>query len=135
MRMKTIFLAVAALLASPSAFAGDIDFSRHILDLDGKDVPTDKDGPPLDLRRVAETASLVPPKDDPRVPMSPDVKLSQSLMHADLAFKIHAANPIAHLDSGEITLLKQEIAQVWPPLIVKRAVEILDPPPSEGHPK
>lgn len=113
-------------LISSAAFAGEpIDFSRHILDPDGKDIPTSKesDAPPMDLARLAQVGLLTEPPADPRGPqMGMDAKLARY----NLWLKIHGGGLVS-LTSEEITLLKTAIAAVSPPLLVGRAIEILDP--------
>ena len=127
--MKLKYLVVASgMLLSSHAFAGEpIDFTKHILDLDGKDIPTStaKDAPPLDLAMVASNSLLNEPAADARQPnqgKDPNEKMNRF----NLAIKIHDGKTVA-LTSEEITMLKAAIAQSFGALIYGRAVEILDP--------
>jgi len=123
--MKYTIIAASMLLAS-GAFAAEVDFSRHITDLDGKDIPTSatKDAKPLDLAAVAGMALLTEPPADPR---GPQPSSADKLARFTLALKIHAGGNVV-LSSEETTLLKTAIGAVYAPLVVGRAVEILDPP-------
>jgi len=108
------------------AVAGEpIDFTQHIVTLDGKDIPStgDKDSPPLDLAIVAETGLLTEIPADPRA--APKTATDKRLRF-DLALRIHDEKKLA-LTSEEVTLLKDSIASVFSPLVVGRAIQILDP--------
>ncbi len=118
-----IFLA-AVLFAVP-ACAAEIDFSKHILDLDGHDIPssTAKDAKPFDLAMVAETALLAPADRSGGSQEAATVKLQKFA----LALRIHDRS-IVTLTSEEVTILKDAIAATYPgSLVVGRAVELLDP--------
>lgn len=114
------------LLLTSSAYAGEVDFSRHITDLDGKDIPVSaaKDAKPTDLALIAGTALLVDPQPGPGTPsMRPEDKLARF----NLALKVHKSGQV-NLTSEEVTLLKSAIATAFGSLVYGRAVEILDPP-------
>ena len=129
--MKNLFFAFALFLASP-ALASEIDFTRHILDLDGKDIPVsaDKDAPITTLARVAETALLNEPPVDPRQPVAAETP-DQKRQRFDLALRIYQAKGAVTLSSEEVTLVKNAIAAIYGPLVVGRAAEILDPVPAK----
>lgn len=114
------------LLNASAAFAGQVDFSRHILDLDGNDIPAtaDKGAKPLDLASISGMALLIEPSADPR---GSQPASSDKLARFNLALKIHAGG-VVDVSSEEITLLKNAIGASYGPLVVGRAVEILDPP-------
>ena len=116
---------IALFLSVSSAFAGEVDFSRHIVDLDGKDIPSSqaKDAPPLDLATVAGMALLTEPPTERGQPQNPVDKLARF----NLALKIHAGGKV-NLSSEETTLLKAAVGAAYPPLVVGRADQILDPP-------
>ena len=121
--MKLLTSSVVAVLAAGYAGAAEVDFSRRITDLDGKDIPAsaDKGANPLDLARVAGLALLAQSPDDAR--MAQEAKLARF----NLAIKVHSGGRV-DLTSEEVTLLKGAISAAYPPLVVGRAVEILDPP-------
>lgn len=123
--MRLVCCIVTALLFTASAFAADIDFSRHITDLDGKDIPAsqEKDAPPLDLLSVSRFALLNEQPQDPRAP--PKNSLDK-IKRFNLAIKIHGGG-VMQLTSEEITLLKSSILDSFGPIVVGRATEILDP--------
>lgn len=123
--MRKILL--CALMASAGAALADpVDFSAHIVDLDGRDIPMsqDKGAPALDLRRAAEVALLAEP--DSRDPRAPPRDFAEKSRRFDLALRIHDGGKIA-LTAEEVTLLKTAIAASFGPLIVGRAIQILDP--------
>lgn len=128
--MKVALLAIV-LLASPAA-AREVNFSAHIVDLDGNDIPssTAKDAPPLDLKVVAATALLAEaPRQDPRAaPPDPTDKLKRFA----LALKIHKGGAV-ELSVEEIATLKAAIGADYPALVVGRADEILDPEPHKAQ--
>lgn len=123
--MKLAIIATSMLIAS-GAFAAEVDFSRHITDLDGKDIPSSqaKDAQPLDLAMVAGIALLTePPTERGQPPQNPVDKLARF----NLALKVHAGGKV-NLSSEETTLLKAAVGVAYPPLVVGRADQILDPP-------
>ena len=125
--MKFVILCAALLLVAP-ALAAEIDFSTHIVDLDGKDIPSSpaKDAPPLDLATVAGMALLSEPPADPRNPGQPK-DTNEKLRRFALAVKTHAGGKVT-VSAEDIALLKSAISSAYAALVVGRAVEILDPP-------
>lgn len=119
---------ITTLFFVSNAFAAEIDFSRHITDLDGKDIPSSaaKDAKPIDLASISGMALLTEPPAERGQAQSPADKLARF----NLALKIHAGGKI-DLSSEETTLLKNAIGTVYPPLVVGRAIEILDPKPTK----
>jgi hypothetical protein len=125
--MKHIVSFIALILIASSAYAGEVDFSKHILDLDGKDIPSSqaKDAPPLDLATVAGIALLTEAPADPRGGRPADS--TDKLARFKLAVKVHGGSAV-DLSSEEVTTLKTAVSAVYGPLVVGRAIEILDPP-------
>jgi hypothetical protein len=126
--MKWMPIAAMTVALSSSAFAAEpIDFSRHILDLDGKDIPSSgvKDAPPIDLALVAGTALFNEQAADPHA-QGQSKDPGEKLARFNLAVKIHESKVVS-LSSEEITMLKAAIAQSFGALIYGRAIEILDP--------
>ena len=121
MAVLTTYGGGAALAAEP------VDFSKHILGLDGKDLPGPggKDAPPLDLATVCETALLVELPADPQHPQQ-GRDAADKLLRFKLSMRIHAGSPVT-LTAEEVTMLKVSLAATYGPLVVGRAVEILDP--------
>lgn len=119
---------ILILLMTQSALAGEpIDFSRFMIDLDGKNIPiSDKDPTPISLGRVAEMALLSEPPSDPRDPRNASSSLVDKTKRFDLALRIHNEKKLS-LSSEDTTLLKQAIADSFAPIIVGQAVKILDP--------
>ena len=113
---------ISALLASSAALATEIDVTTPIVDLDGKPITMDgkPDGVPLTLRTVAENALLATYQDEHE--LSGDKKVERMV----LAQQIHAASKI-DLTAENVTLLKQLIGKAYGPLIVGRAIAIVDP--------
>jgi hypothetical protein len=111
------------LFTATSALARDVDFSRHIVDLDGKDIPTSqaKDAAPLDLKNVATTALLTERQDPRQTPPDPADKLRRFA----LALKIHQGGKV-DLSAEEIAEVKASIAAAYSALVVGRANEILE---------
>lgn len=125
--MKGFLLLVALLCAEP-AFAREIDFSKKIVDLDGKPIPSTKaeDAPALDLKTVAEIAILSEKPQDPRDPRSLPPDPTEKLKRFALALKIHHGG-VVDVSAEEIAQIKSAISNMYNAFVFGRAVEILDP--------
>jgi hypothetical protein len=113
--MKRLLFSILFLTMTP-AFA--VDFNTHILSIEGKDIPTSAtDQSPVTLGKVCEDALIATlPGDNP----TPDEKGNRFR----LAMKVHEGK---NLTSEDITLLKKVIGLAYGPLVVGRAIELLDP--------
>jgi hypothetical protein len=96
-----------------------IDMEAPILDMDGKPIPKG-DGEAV-LRDICINALLAPGKDEAGGGDAKD-KLDRFL----LAMLIRKRRR-PKLTSDEVTLLKKQIATIYPPLIMGRAWALLDP--------
>jgi hypothetical protein len=117
MRTLLSILFTAALTAA----AGAADFKAPILNLDGSrisTVPGDEKSPPLTLGKVCEDALIATLPND-----NPDV--GEKGRRFFLALKIHAGT--AELTADEVTLVKKVVGLAYGPLVVGRAIELLDP--------
>ena len=123
--MNRVLFVICLSSMALAASAAEVDFSRHILDLDGKDIPMSaaKDAPPLDLATVAGMALLAEPPADPRAP-APDT--GDKLRRFDLALRTHGGHVVS-LSAEDIALLKAAVSKSYGPLVVGRAFELLDP--------
>jgi len=93
-----------------------IDFSTVLKDIDGKPIP-DGEGQAT-LGRACANALLIDDRD-----ASGDEKVKRFL----IATKIRDAKKINDLPVEDIALIKKLVAKAFPPLIVGRCWEILDP--------
>ena len=123
--MKHFAIAIiSAAIISTSAIAGEIDFSAQIKNIDGTIIRTcELDTPacktPTTLAAVASAALLA---DDPKQPTTGTDKVKRYV----LAVKVYPGGKIS-LPVEDITLIKERIATIFPPLIVGRSYDILDP--------
>lgn len=120
--MKFAILA-AALLFAPAAYA--LDFTSPLTDITGKPIPNCDTSQPcgkvLTLGDAAAIAMLAP--DAQNAPQTPG---DEKVKRFQLALKVHDAKDVK-LTAEETTLIKAQIAKVYPPLIVGRSWELLDP--------
>jgi hypothetical protein len=117
-RMKLAALAAFAALAAP-AWAAQIDFDAAITDLDGKPEMLDG-GRTMTLRIASEVALLSNFPDEPA--LATEAKSERFW----LAERIHRPGA-ADLSAEEVALLKRLIGKAYPPLVVGRAIQLLDP--------
>ncbi len=131
--MLKALITAATLALSTAALGGEIDFSRHIVDLDGNDIPASaaKGDKPLDLATVAGMALLTEPPADPRDARAQPTP-ADKLARFSLAIKVHDGKTVS-LSAEEIALVKSAISASYGPLVVGRANEILDPTPASKH--
>lgn len=99
-----------------------IDMTTVLLALDGKPIPI---GPGEDslnstLRTIVENALLSPLRGDENVT---GAKKAEMFI---LAMRAHTEDQ-CDMKAEEITMVKERIGRAFPPLIVGRAYEILDP--------
>ncbi len=111
----------AAAFAAP-AHAAEVDMNQVLTDLDNKPMTTDgkPDGEKMTLRLVAERALLASYADE--TSLTADKKGQRF----SLALKIHTADKIA-LTAEDTSLVELVVGKAYPPLIVGRVTEILDP--------
>lgn len=107
-----------------------IDFSAVLTDFDGKPMRHGTDekksdtGAPLTLGFVCKWACHLNLPTDQQMPVETRLKMVGLGDDVGSAAKINGPVPIT---SGEITLLCERVNEVWPNLVVYRAIELLDP--------
>jgi hypothetical protein len=124
--MRTIrrsFVLAALLLVAVSLPSFAIDFTRVIVDLDGK--PLQNAGVDMTLGETATHALLAHYEGERN--LGDDEKLKRFL----LAAKIRQAKD-AKLTADEIALIKKLVAKAFAPLVVGRVWEIIDPASVQG---
>jgi hypothetical protein len=141
--MRSLALAAVAAvlaLAAPGRAATPIDFTQPMLDEEckpqipeatgpAKSAASDKATKPTTLYDVAANSLLLPDQFRPqRVNQGtdPDRKRRQYDLWVKIAIDKHAA-----LDAEEIALLKLAIEEVQPPLVLGRALDLIDPDPKK----
>jgi hypothetical protein len=98
-----------------------VDFSAHILGLDGQ--PVMRDGKPVTFRAVSQAALI-----EVQVAADANMPAGQKADYFRIAMLANADRVEMHVD--DVSLLKARIEQVMTPLVVGRARELLDPPVS-----
>ncbi|SMF65992.1 hypothetical protein SAMN02982989_3429 [Xaviernesmea oryzae] len=104
-----------------------VDFSKPILNLDGS--PLEMDGKVLTLSSVATNALLMTVQDQPDG-KRPDP--DEAVKKYALAMDIHNAKGPINLDAEEAVLLKRLIVNIYGPLVVGRAYEMIEGKPARG---
>ena len=99
------------------------EFCGEIIVKDGK--PVMKKSPPFTLRTACINVLIMQQKS----PQAREKELSaeDKIKRYELAKKIYKSSGLIDLQSEEITLLKELIGKLYPPLTVGQAFEILDP--------
>lgn len=97
-----------------------IDFSKPILNLKGETVK-DEDGKPSTLGSIGCAALLATYADEPGLRGDEKVKRFR------LAETIYAGG-VHEISVDDVSMLKTLIAKAFPPLIVARAFDIIEPP-------
>lgn len=122
---KTILAALLLMTGIVPAVA--IDFKTPIRALDGTPLAaSEKDATPVTLGQVAETALITPPPGE-------QLSAEEKTRRYAIAVKIHAGRD--PLTVEEIATVKRAVGQLYGPLVVGRAWEMLDPatsPTKEG---
>ncbi|KAF0102246.1 MAG: hypothetical protein FD144_2681 [Rhodospirillaceae bacterium] len=96
-----------------------IDFKKVLTDLTGAALKFDENGKDITLGSVCETALLAAFVDER------DLSGEEKTRRALIAMRVHAGE--ADLTVDEISLTKRLVGKLYPPLVVLRAWEILDP--------
>ncbi len=116
-----------------------IDFNRQFKELDGKVIPEQPPGmvkndkgemeekkyPPFTLRKACTNVLVMGERDAQGRPKEMTGK--QKVERYELAKKIHNSTGLVDLQAEEITLLKELIGRIYPPITVGQSFEILDP--------
>lgn len=122
-------LVFAAAIAAFTAPAMALDFSKPLMDADGKPIcvvqvaegATCPDGSAATLGRVVRAALYA------QFPDEQNLSLDDKLKRGDLAQAITGAGDIK-LKAEDIALIKKVVGKAYGPLIVWAAVRELDPP-------
>ena len=110
---------IAALMIAGASPAIAVDFKAPIRALDGTPIPvSESDRSPVTLGQVAETALVSPAQGEA---LQPEEKARRFA----LAVKIRAGRE--PLTVEEIATVKRAVGQLYGPLVVGRAWELLDP--------
>lgn len=118
-----------------------IDFSKPILGLDGVPLKVqDLDGHPDFTIRDACVNALLSDRPASGRPDEPKIDGKEKVRRFRLAQKIYGCKEPINLESDDIVLLKNKIAEVYPTLTTARAWEILEglevaDPKAPGDPK
>jgi len=105
-----------------------IDFSTALKGIDGK--PLKENGPDgkdreVSLSVVCANALLMPFPDERNIDGAEKVK------RFEIAMKVMDTKKRLHLEAEEIAKIKELVGKAFPPLIVGRAYELLDPKPAK----
>lgn len=117
--MRRFFFTILFTAALTTA-AGAVDFKAQIKNIDGTTIPTsEKDPTPLSLGKIAEDALLANnlPGDN--------LAEGEKAKRFWLALKVHENKD--SLTADEIATIKKVISLGYGPLIVGRAIQLLDP--------
>lgn len=116
--VKTLkYLAVLAVLATP-AFAGQVNFAAVLTDQDGKPIK-DADQRVLTLGRASMMALMQSYPDD--IAASTEEKARRGV----LALRVYTAGSV-DVPAEDVVLIKKYIGKLYPPLIVVRALPLLE---------
>jgi hypothetical protein len=77
----------------------------------------------LTLREVITNSILSPQPQNQREPISG----AEKARRYNIAIMVHKAKKQVELDLEDVTLIKDEIGRIYPPMIVGQSFEILDP--------
>lgn len=119
-------------LAHGTAFAGDtprkIDFTQLLLDADDHPFAECVKADPADKTKCAEEKQLTLGYVALQALNSPEqnITYSEAAKRGQLGLMVYRSNG-AELTADEITLIKTQLPKRWSPLVVARAVPLLDP--------
>lgn len=114
-------LAIIAMLATP-AMAAEIDFSAALNDQDGQPIK-DSDGKVLTLGRASMMALMTGYPEDQAG--GPDVALKKQ-RRGNLGLKVYEAKGPVDVSPEDLVLIREYIGKLYPPLVVVRAMPLLD---------
>ena len=103
----------------------NINFDTEILDL--ANAPIINGDKHLDLATIATNALLTP-----QAAADQNVPTEEKVRRFRLAQKVTNGGTL-DMSLEDLVLLKEIIGKAYPPLVVGRAFEILDPPPSKAN--
>ena len=127
--MKRITIAgLALVLAACPALARDIDFSTQLREYDGKPV-VDSQGKPVDMSLGSLCAKALLANYPDEQNLKPEDKYARGKMVDRLFDKNGEPAKNVYLSADDVAKLKALVGKAYPPLIVRQAWDLLDPPP------
>ncbi len=129
--MKFLLALLIALMSS-AAVADDaprkIDFSQVLLDPDGKPLTECVKSDPVDRTKCLEEKTMTLGWASMQALNVPEQNMvyTEATKRGDLGLKVYQSHGVV-LTSDEITLIKTQLAKRYSPLVVARAVPLLDP--------
>lgn len=108
----------------------EVNFASHVLDYDGRTIPSPVPGQPdqnqpLTLAAVCVNSLMI---EDPQKPLTGEEKLQRH----HLALKVHGTKSPVTLSAEDVILIKTATAKAYNALVYGRVVEAVTPLPLAG---